>query len=96
VIKTFGRSLAAVPADEERIRSLPHKRGKAVSISRMLLALNTWISSPSGVGRIDQHGDPDRLGHQLMEEFQLLGQDLLAQDIDPGRVAAPVLSYDGG
>jgi hypothetical protein len=29
-----------------------------------------------------------------MEEFQLLGQDLLAQDINPGRVAAPVLSYD--
>ena len=77
---------------------------KAASISRIVLALSTWICSPMAraasctsrnvvsatrrIGRIDEHGNTHGLGHQLMQESQPLGHHLLDEKIDAGRVAA--------
>src|SRR5262249_6032650 len=40
------------------------------------------------IGRIDQHGHSNGLGHQLMQEPQPLGCDLLGEIVDAGGVAA--------
>ena len=40
------------------------------------------------IGRIDEHGNTNSLGHQLMQESQPLGHHLLDEKIDAGRVAA--------
>jgi hypothetical protein len=44
--------------------------------------LTTRSSAP-----FDQQANPDGLGHQLTQEFQLLGHRLLSKEIDPGRIA---------
>jgi hypothetical protein len=40
------------------------------------------------IGRIDQHGNTNSLGHQLMQESQPLGDQLQDEKIGAGRVAA--------
>jgi hypothetical protein len=40
------------------------------------------------IGRIHQHGDPNRLGDQLMQQAQPLGYNLRREKIDAGRIAA--------
>src|SRR5262245_4581685 len=40
------------------------------------------------VCRIGHHGDTSRLGHQIVQEPQPLGDDLLGEEIDASRVAA--------
>ena len=37
---------------------------------------------------IDQHRNPNRLGHQFVQQPQPLGRDLLAKKIDASRIAA--------
>ena len=46
-----------------------------------------WLGGRS-VGRIDEHGNTNGLGHQLVQESQPLGHDLQEEKIDAGRVAA--------
>ena len=41
-----------------------------------------------GIGRIDQHGYSDRLGHHVMQKPQPLLHHLVGEKIDAGRVAA--------
>ena len=75
----------------ERVGSLVHKVAKAASISRLVLALKTWICSPMArppsrrlstwlgicrIGRVDQHGDARGAGHQLAQQFQPLCRQL--------------------
>ena len=43
---------------------------------------------PRGIARIDQHGNPNGFGHQIVQEPQPLGRNLLGEEIDAGRVAA--------
>ena len=40
-----------------------------------------------GIGRIDQHGNANGLGHQLMQKPQPLGHNFTLEIIDPRRVA---------
>ena len=76
----------------------------AASISRLVLALRTWICSPmaraaastslncslriGSIGRIDEHGNTNGPGHQLAQEFQPLCRQLSPEKIDPRQVAA--------
>ena len=41
-----------------------------------------------GIGRIDQHGNPNGLGHQVVQEPQPLGHNFSDEKIDAGRIAA--------
>ena len=41
-----------------------------------------------GVGRIDEHGNTNGLGHQVVQEPQPFGHHLVGEKIDAGRVAA--------
>ena len=40
------------------------------------------------IGRIDQHGNTNRLGHQVVQQTQSLGHNFGGQKIDAGRIAA--------
>jgi hypothetical protein len=42
----------------------------------------------SRVGRIDQHGNPNRLGHQLVQKCQPLRTQLIREKIDARQVSA--------
>ena len=93
-----------VGADEEGVGPLAHKVAKAASISRLVLALRTWICSPMAraaastslnvvsvlrsIGRIDEHGNTSCSGHQLTQEFQPLCHQLTTEKIDARQVAA--------
>jgi hypothetical protein len=44
--------------------------------------------SERSVSRIEEHGNTHGLGHQLMQETQPLGDQLVDEKIDAGRVAA--------
>src|SRR5262245_66223238 len=41
-----------------------------------------------GIGRIDQHGNANRLGDQVVQKPKPLGGGLLCEKIDAGRIAA--------
>ena len=41
-----------------------------------------------GIGRIDQHSNSNRLGHQVVQEPQSLGHKLSEENIDAGHIAA--------
>ena len=45
-------------------------------------------SATRGIGRIDQHGNPNGLGHQVVQQPQPLGRNIRDEKIDAGRVAA--------
>ena len=46
------------------------------------------VSALEALARIDEYGNTNGLGHQIMQESQPLGRYLLAEKIDAGRVAA--------
>ena len=86
------------PVSEEGVGSTKRASGrsrtkdaKAASISRLVLALRTWICSPiaraadstslnvvsaARIGRIDEHGHTSGCGHQLTQELQPLCHQL--------------------
>ena len=75
---------------------------KAASISRLVLALRTWICSPMAraaastsltvvsvvrsIGRIDEHGHASGSGHQLTQELQPLCRQLAVKKLIPVRL----------
>ena len=80
------------------------KLAKAASISRLVLALRTWICSPMvkaasstslnmfsacrSMGRIDEHGHACGGGHQFTQEFQLFRANSRLREINTCQVAA--------
>ena len=46
------------------------------------------VLSVAGIGRIDQHGNPNGLGHQLVQKRQPLGSQLIREKIDARQVSA--------
>jgi hypothetical protein len=79
------------------------KLAKAESISRLVLALRTWICSPMtraagstslnvisvfGIGWVDEHSNTSGCGHQLAQEFEPLCYQLSRENIDTCQVAA--------
>src|SRR5262249_51423137 len=40
------------------------------------------------IGRIDQHGNPNGFGHQLMQKPQSLGHNFTEEKIDPRQISA--------
>src|SRR5262249_13807635 len=68
---------------------------KAASISLLLLALRTgsvrYVSLRalgSRIGRIDQHGNTNGLGHQLVQQLQSFRLQLTRKKIDPRQISA--------
>ena len=75
---------------------------KAASISRLVLALKIWICSPIARGcrfhvscnvvsalrtwPVDEHGNRERCGHQLTQEFQPLRRQLALRKLMPVRL----------
>ena len=47
----------------------------------------SYALGTSDIGRIDQHGNPNRLGHQLVQKCQSLRTQLSCEKIDAGQVS---------
>ena len=93
-----------VGSDEEGIGALARKGGKGRIDLAARAGVEDMDLQPDGagsflhvpqcglggrsIGRIDEHGNTNGLGHQLMQESQPLGHHLLDEKIDAGRVAA--------
>jgi hypothetical protein len=45
------------------------------------------VSAIGGIGRIDQHGYPNSLGHQFVKQSKSLGNKLVDESIHPCGIA---------
>src|SRR5262249_41650652 len=48
----------------------------------------SYALGTSDIGRIDQHGNSNRLGYQLVQQCQSLRSQLIREKINPGQVSA--------
>ena len=92
-----------IGADEEGIGALARKGGKGRidlvgrrGIEYVDLQPDGWggfLHRPQcglgvrSIGRIDERGNKNRLGHQVMQEPKPLGHQLVGEMIDAGRIA---------
>ena len=92
-----------VASDVQRIRAVVHEGGEGrldlaagarvedLNLQSHCTGVFRYISYALGtcdIGGIDQHGNPNGLGHQLVQKCQPLRSQLIREKIDPCQVSA--------